>query len=297
MYPAPFEYHRADSIADAIRMLSEIGDGARVLAGGQSLLPLLKLRFDEPTDLVDIGRIPDLDGIDASGGEVTIGALATHRRVGLSDLASAVPIIGDCARGIADNQVRSRGTIGGSVSCGDPNCDWPALLHTLDATIEAQGPDGKRSLDVNGFVEDFFQTCLQPGEIVTGIRFAKPGPGSGGAYCGFKRAAPAYPTVSFGVHFTLSEGHVERARVAVGSVSFVVLRLKEVEAELEGKELSDNVIEQAAEAAAAAVDPVEDQRGSADFKRRVTAKLAKRAIGIAKRRAEGETVKNSHEYY
>jgi carbon-monoxide dehydrogenase medium subunit len=297
MYPAPFNYHRVNSVDEAVGMLSDIGEGGRFLAGGQSLLVLLKMRFDEPTDLVDIGRIPNLSQIDDSGQEVTFGALATHRRIGASAVAKSVPIVGDCANGIADNQVRSRGTIGGSVACGDPNCDWPVLLHTLDAEIDCQGPDGRRTLDINGFVEDFFQTVLKPGEMVTGIRFRKPGAGSGGAYCGFKRCAPAYPTVSVGVQLSLTDGQVRSARVAIGSAGPCATRARQAEAELEGRSLGADVVAKAAEAAAAAVDPIEDQRGSADFKQRVIAAQTRRAIGIAHRRANGETVKNSHEYY
>jgi aerobic carbon-monoxide dehydrogenase medium subunit len=297
MYPAPFHYHRAHSVAEAVAMLSEIGEGARVLAGGQSLLPILKLRFDEPTDLVDIGRIAGLDRIDDSGDEVTIGALVTHRRIAASPLAAAIPVIGDCANGIADNQVRTRGTIGGSVSSGDPNCDWPALLHTLDARIVTQGPGGSRTLDINGFVADLYQTILQPGEIVTAIRLRKPGAASGGAYCGFKRCSPAYPTVSVGVQLTLKGTKVAAARVAAGSVGFVPTRLGEVEAVLQGQAVDAACIERAAEAAAKAVNPLEDTRGTAAFKRRVTAAMTARAIGVALRRANGETVKNKHEYY
>lgn len=297
MYPAPFNYHRAHSVDEAVAMLSEIGEGARILAGGQSLLPILKLRFDEPTDLVDIGRIPGLDQVDDSGDEIKIGALVTHRRIAASPLAAAIPAIGDCANGIADNQVRTRGTIGGSVSSGDPNCDWPALLHTLDASIVTQGPGGSRTLDINGFVEDLYQTILQPGEILTAIRLRKPAAGSGGAYCGFKRCSPAYPTVSVGVQLTLQGGKVTVARVGAGSVGFVPARLGEVEAVLQGQAVDAACIERAAEAAAAAVNPLEDTRGTAAFKRRVTAAMTAKAIGIALRRANGETVKNKHEYY
>ena len=297
MYPAPFNYHRAHSVDEAVAMLSEIGEGARILAGGQSLLPILKLRFDEPTDLVDIGRIPGLDRVDDSGDDIEIGALVTHRRIAASPLAAAIPAIGDCANGIADNQVRTRGTIGGSVSSGDPNCDWPALLHTLDASIVTQGPGGSRTLDINGFVEDLYQTILQPGEILTGIRLRKPAAESGGAYCGFKRCSPAYPTVSAGVQLTLQGGKVTVARVAAGSVGFVPARLGEVEAVLQGQAVDAACIERAAEAAAAAVNPLEDTRGTADFKRRVTAAMTAKAIGIALRRANGETVNNKHEYY
>lgn len=297
MYPSAFNYHRPGSIGNAVKLLSDIGDGARVLAGGQSLLVLLKLRFDEPTDVVDIGRIPALDAIDDQGDTVAIGALATHRRIAESPLASAIPIVGDCANGIADNQVRSRGTIGGSVASGDPSCDWPSLLHTLDAEIECEGPGGKRTLDINGFVEDLYQTVLKPGEIITGVRFRKPPAGSGGAYCAFKRCAPAYPTASAGVQLTLEDGHIGSARVALGSVGLTPIRARDAEQELAGKAPDPGVIEKAAAAAAAATDPYGDQRGSADFKRHLVVALMKRAIGIALRRAGGETVKNSHEYY
>jgi len=297
MYPAPFNYHRANSLDEAINMLTGIGDGARVLAGGQSLIVLMKMRFEEPSDLVDIGRIPNLDGIDDSGDEVRIGALATHRRIAGSALAKAIPIIGDCANGIADNQVRTRGTIGGSVASGDPNCDWPVLLHTLDAQVDCQGPEGSRTLDINGFIEDYFQTILKPCELVTGIRFNKPASGSGGAYCGFKRCAPAYPTVSVGVTLAMNGQQVESARIAIGSAGPVARRATEAEAELAGQSLSETCIDKAAEAAAASLEPVEDQRGSADFKRRVIAAMTRRAIGIAQRRANGEKIKNGPEYY
>ncbi len=297
MYPAPFNYHRANSVDEAIGMLSDIGEGARVLAGGQTLLVLLKLRFDEPTDLVDIGRIPGLDQIEENGDEVRIGALATHQRIAASALAGSVPIISDCANGIADNQVRSRGTIGGSVASGDPSCDWPALLHTLDAELQCQGPNGARTLDINGFVEDLYQTALQPGEIITGIRFGKPASGSGGAYCAFKRCAPAYPTISVGVQMIVSDGQVESARVALGSAGLTPIRAKQAEAEIEGQSLHADRIDKAADAAVAAADPVDDQRGSAEFKRQLIAHLTKRAIRIAERRAAGEQVNNSHEYY
>lgn len=297
MYPPKFNYHRAASVEEAVRMMAQVGEGGRFLAGGQTLLVLLKLRFDEPSDVVDIGRIAGLDKIDDRGDRVSIGALATHRRIGESSLAKAVPIISDCANGIADNQVRSRGTIGGSLASGDPSCDWPALLHTLDAEITCRGPDGERKLDINGFVEDLYQTVLKPGEIVTGVRFAKPKAGSGGAYCAFKRCAPAYPTVSVGVQLTIDGGRIASARVALGSAGITPIRAADAEKELTGQDVKNLKLDKAAEAAVAAADPVEDQRGSAEFKKRLVGVLTRRATGIALRRANGETVKNSHEYY
>ncbi len=297
MYPSAFNYHRPESVAGATALLSGLGEGARLLAGGQTLIVLLKLRYDEPTDLIDIGRIPGLDTIDDSGKTVFVGALATHRRIGASPLAVKVPIVGDCAHGIADNQVRSRGTIGGSLASGDPSCDWPTLLHTLDAKVLCEGANGTRTLDINGFVEDLYQTALAPGEMITGVRFDKPGPGSGGAYCAFKRCAPAYPTTSVGVQLALEGGKVRSARVALGSSGLTPIRARDAEQELTGQAPTDAVIRKAAAAAVAASDPVNDQRGSPAYKRRLIDTLTRRAVGIALRRAAGETVKNSHEYY
>lgn len=297
MYPAPFGYHRAQTVEEAIGLLTDLGEGARALAGGQSLLVLLKIRFDEPTDLVDLGRIPGLDRIEVNG-DVRIGALTTHAALASSDLARSIPIIADCANGIADNQVRSRGTIAGNVATGDPSCDWAALLHTLDAQVHCQGPDGQRSVDINDFTEDLYLTALQPGEIVTGISFEPPAAGSAGAYCAFKRCAPAYPTASAGVQMTMQDGDVVTdARVAMGSAAMTPVRAKAAEDELRGNALTAGVIEKAAEAAVAATDPIDDQRGSPEFKQQILRTLVKRAIGIAQRRCNGETVENHHEYY
>jgi carbon-monoxide dehydrogenase medium subunit len=154
-----------------------------------------------------------------------------------------------------------------------------------------------RTLDINGFVEDLYQTMLEPGEIVTGLRFAIPGAGAGGAYCAFKRCAPAFPTTAIGVQLELADGQVVRARIALGSSGPIPLRAREAEAELEGGSLTGERVARAADAAVAAADPFDDQRGSVAYKRSLIATLTRRAIGIAERRANGETVKNSHEYY
>jgi carbon-monoxide dehydrogenase medium subunit len=297
MYPAPFRYHRADSVEMAIEQLSGLGEGARALAGGQSLLVWLKMRFGDVTDLVDIGRIPGLDTIAQDAAGVRIGALATHARIARSPLAKLLPIIGDCANGIADNQVRSRGTIGGSLASGDPSCDWPVLLTTLDARLHTQGPGGVRELPVDGFVEDLYVTQLKPGELITGISFALPAKGSAGAYVGFKRCAPAYPTISVGVQLSLKGEQCEDVRIAIGSAGLTTIHARGAEAELRGKTLSAATLSRAADAAVAESDPVEDQRGSIAFKKSIINVLVKRGIETAKRRCHGETVEVSHEYY
>lgn len=297
MYPAPFRYHRAASLDEAVRGLVELGEGARPLAGGQTLLVWLKMRFGEVTDLLDIGRIPGLDAIEHDAAEVRIGALATHARIARSQVARLLPIVSDCAHGIADNQVRSRGTIGGSLASGDPSCDWPVLLTTLDAELRCRGPDGERLLPVHGFVEDLYVTRLQPGELITGIRFAVPPKDTSGAYLAFKRCAPAYPTISVGVQLRLKGEQCEDLRIALGSAGLTPLRAQEAEAQIRGKTLSADAVTRAAEAAVAASDPIEDQRGSPAFKRSLISVLVRRAVEVARRRCRGETVEVSHEYY
>lgn len=297
MYPAPFRYHRAASVGEASKLLMELGEGARPLAGGQSLLPLMKLRIDQPADLIDIGRIPGLGRIEEASGEIRIGALVTHAVIARADIANRVPIVGDCARGISDNQVRSRGTIGGNVSSGDPSCDWPTLLTVMDALVHCEGPSGKRSVPVGRFVEGLYATTLKAGELVTGVSFSVPAKGSGGAYCVFKRCAPAYPTSSVAVHLTLDGPTCRDARIALGASGLTTIHAVAAEAELRGKTLDEKSVRRAAEAAAAAADPVEDQRGSPEFKRFLLNSLVRRGLDIARRRCVGEQIEVNHEYY
>ena len=297
MYPSSFRYHRADSVENAIALLSELGESARALGGGQSLLVLMKMRFEEPTDLVDLGFIQGLSDITISDGQVHIGALATHARIARSQVADAVPIVKDCANGIADNQVRSRGTIAGNLASGDPSCDWPTLLTTLDAQVHCQGPGGKRQVAAADFVEDLYATALGEAEIVTGVSFPVPGKQSGGAYLAFKRCAPAYPTISVGVQLTMDGNACEDARVALGSAAMTPVHATGAEAELRGKPLTEETLGRAGEVAAAEADPVEDQRGSIEFKRQLIRTLVKRAGEAASRRCAGEQVEVSHEYY
>jgi len=296
MYPAPFHYHRADSLQGAISLLADLGDSARALAGGQTLLVWMKLRFDEPQHLVDVSRIPDLSAIRKEGDEVCIGALATHAAIAKSALAEALPSVRDCGSGIADAQVRSRGTIGGALGSADPSCDWPTLLHTFDAVLTCTGPEGTRTIPVSELVEDIYTTILQPAELITEIRFKVPPENSGGAYCGFKRCAPAYPTASAGVQLTLDGDVCSEIRIALGSAGLTTITSKEAEDILRGSPLTEANIDKAAEAIVAAAEPVPDQRGSEAFKRAVLRTLVKRAVDIAVRRCRGETIKGHHEY-
>jgi len=297
MYPAPFRYFRPDSVDNAIKLLSELGEGAKPLAGGQSLIPILKLRMDEPSDLVDIGRLPDLRHIKNDNESIRIGALATHAHIGKSELVSHIPIVVDCADGIADAQVRSRGTIGGSISTADPSCDWPALLHTLDAEIICQGPNGNRTITIRDFIVDSYTTALSAAELVTEIRFKAPGNHSGGSYIGFKKAAPAYPTAVAGIQITLAEEDVcKDVRLVLNAVGPRPVTSVEAEAVLRGNPLSKDNLEKAAEAIIAASDPQSDSRGSASFKRAMLHSLFIKAANIAISRARGNTINGAHEY-
>lgn len=288
MYPAPFRYFRPGTLNEAITLLSELGEGAKPLAGGQSLIPILKLRMDEPTDLVDINRLPNLRYVNCGDSRVNIGTLATHARIAKSEVATLIPIVGDCAAGIADHQVRSRGTIGGSVSTADPGSSWLALLHTLDAEIICQGPDGSRTLPIRDFIIDPYTTALNDSELVIEIRLKIPVTHSGGSYIGFKKAAPAYPAVAVGIQLTLADNDVcKDVRLVLSSSGPRPVTSDEAEAELRGKTLSKENLERAAEAIIACSDPPSDSRGSAQFKRSMLRSLFKKAADTAIRRAQG----------
>ncbi len=297
MYPAPFRYHRPGSLNEAVSLLSELGEAAKPLAGGQSLIPLLKLRLDEPSDLVDIARLPGLHFMQNDDGILRIGALSTHTRIGHSDLATAVPILGDCANGIADPQVRARGTIGGSVSSADPSCDWPTLLHTLDAEIVCQGKTGSRNISIRDFIKDSYTTALERTELVTEIRFKAPPANSGGSYIGFKKSAPAYPTAAVAIQLTLEDGNVCRdVRLALGAAGPRPVTSQEAESLLRGKTLTTKLLKQAAEAIVEASDPPADSRGTVGFKRAILRSLFIKAAHRAMERAGGKRIMGKHEY-
>ena len=297
MYAAPFSYHRATSLEEAVRLLQDLGQETRVLAGGQSLIPLMKMRMARPAALVDINFISGLNGIHESNGELRFGALARHAEIENSTVASAIPILHDCAAGIADVQVRNQGTIGGSLAEADPSGDWATALLALDTSMICFGPGGQRTVPLEAFIKDAFTTVLAPDEIVTGVHVKLPPQGSGGAHLAFKRSAPVYPTASASVELTLADHDMcTDARVVLGCVGLKAIRAKEGEAALRGKALDEKNVRAAVEAARAAADPQSDMRGSADYKRLLVGTLVRRAIGIAARRARGESVPAGHEY-
>lgn len=296
MYPYPFEYVRARSLREAAGLLSQLGEEARLLAGGQSLIPLMKFRFAAPSHLVDLNFIPDLEYIDGQSESVRLGPLVRHADVERSALAREIPILRDCAGGIADVQVRNRGTVAGSVAEADPSGDWVPVLLTLGTRIQAVGPGGERQVPLRDLITDAYTTTLSHDEVVSEIRISRPGPGSGGAYLAFKRSAQVYATASAAVQLSMEGRDCRSAGIYLGSVGLTAVHAREAEGELAGYELTPERIKRAAEAAATACDPQSDKRGSADFKRALVRTLVERATQFAWRRSQGEAVEVSHYY-
>jgi carbon-monoxide dehydrogenase medium subunit len=297
VYAHPFSYHRAGSLLEASRLLQQLGEDARLIAGGQSLIPLMKMRMARPSALVDINSIPGLGEISDRDGYLRFGALARHADIEASDAAAFIPIVHDCATGIADVQVRNQGTIGGSLAEADPSGDWGAVLLTLDASVRCSRPGGERTIALDDFFKDAYTTVLGHDELVCEVMVKKPTANSGGAYLAFKRCAPVYATASAAVQLTLGDKDLcKEIRIVLGCVGLMAIRAKEAEKLLRGKKLDEKRIGSAVEAARAAAEPQDDMRGSADYKRVLIGALVKRAIGIAERRARGEPVEAQHEY-
>jgi len=296
MYPRPFHYHRASSLKEAATMLTQIGDEAKLLAGGQSLIPLMKLRFANPRHLVDLNFIPDISYIKEENGALRLGALTRHAEIENSAIAAKLPIIHDCAAGIADVQVRNRGTIGGSIAEADPSGDWATVLLTQATEIHCLSPKGERAVPLDQFITDAYTTVLAHDELVSEIRVKIPPIRTGAAYLAFKRAAPVYPTASAAVSVAMEGDVCKEAAIALGCVGLTAIKASAAEAALRGHQLTDKSIAAAAEAARAAADPQPDMRGSAGYKRALVVALVKRAIEIAVRRARGEQVEVRHIY-
>lgn len=297
MYPAAFRYHRAATLEEAVSVLGAWGEEAKALAGGQSLIPLMKMRFAQPAALVDLNFIPGLSRIEKSDGVILFGALARHAEIAASELAATIPIVHDCAAGIADVQVRNRGTIGGSLAEADPSGDWATVLLTLETELDIFGPNGARRLALPEFLKDAYTTDLAGNELVRGVTVMIPPKNSGGAYVGFKRCAPVYPSASAAVQLNMADREIcEQARIYLGCVGLLPVHAQAAEDQLRGQLVNEKAIGAAAEAAMEAAEPQSDMRGSADYKRVLVKSLVKRAIEAALRRSRGEQVKVSHEY-
>jgi carbon-monoxide dehydrogenase medium subunit len=296
MYPRAFHYHRAASLKEAASMLSELGDDAKFLAGGQSLIPLMKLRFANPAHLVDLNFIPGTSYIKEESTLLKFGALTRHAEIENSKIAAKIPIIHDCAAGIADVQVRNRGTIGGSLAEADPSGDWATVLMTLSTEVRCLGVKGERTVPLVDFIQDAYTTVLAHDELLSEVTVRLPVKGSGGAYVAFKRSAPVYPTASAAVQLVMDGDTCKDAQISMGCVGLMAIKARDSESTLRGHTINAKTIGAAVEAARAVADPQSDMRGSADYKRRLAGALVKRAIEIAVRRARGEQVEVSHLY-
>jgi len=296
MYPRPFHYHRASSLKEATTMLSQLGDDAKLLAGGQSLIPLMKLRFANPRHLVDLNFIPGTGYIKEQNGSVQFGALTRHSEIEHSSVASRFPILHDCAAGIADVQIRNRGTIGGSLAEADPSGDWATVLLTQKTEIRCLSPRGERTVPLTELITDAYTTVLEHDELVREILVQTPAKGSGGAYLAFKRSAPVYPTASAAVQLTMEGDLCKEAQIVLGCVGLVPVRATAAANALRGRKIDDKSVASAMEAVREATDPQSDMRGSAEYKRTLAAALVKRAIEVAVRRAQGQRVEVNHIY-
>lgn len=288
MIPPPFDYHAPGSLAEALALLGELDD-AKVMSGGQSLLPMLKLRLARPANVVDIGRIPGLDAIAESDGHLRIGALVTETALEEdAAVAARYPILLDTARVIADPLVRNRATVCGNVAHGDPANDHPATMIALRAAMVATGPDGERRIAVDDFFHGLFTTALEPGEILTRIDIPSPGPRSGGAYLKLERKVGDYAVAGAAVQLELrDDGAVARAGIGLTNLGFAPIRAAAAEDALTGRTPDDDAISKASQAAADAADPVSDRRGSVDYKKDMARVLTGRAIRQALARAGG----------
>ena len=287
MNPSEFAYHRAKSVEEAIALLQEHGEGAKLIAGGHSLLPIMKLRLAEPETLVDIGRIPELRGVRRANGGIVIGALTTHHQIATdAEIRSNVPLLADTASRVGDRQVRNRGTIGGALAHADAAADYPAAILALDASIVARGRQGARHISAREFFLDFLTTALQPDEILTEVQISVPTEGHGWSYQKLANQASGYAIVGVGTVVVLDgQGAVADVRVGVTGAAAVAWRAEATEEALRGQRLDNGVIAAAADLVDGGIDFLDDLHGSAEYRRRVTRGLPGRALLEAAGRA------------
>jgi aerobic carbon-monoxide dehydrogenase medium subunit len=282
MYPAQFEYHTPGTIRDALDLLAQYKDDAKLLAGGHSLLPAMKLRLAQPKHLVDLRKLPGLSGIKEDGGTLVIGALTTHYAVESSPVVKAkCPVLAATAAQIGDPMVRNMGTIGGSLAHADPAADYPATIIALGAEMVAEGPKGRRSIKADDFFKGLLTTALGPDEILTEVRVPVCGPKVGCAYLKFPHPASRFAVVGVAAVLSLDDGKVTKASIGITGAGTKATRAKGVEAGLTGKALDATTIQAAAEKAPDGVDVQADLQGSEEYKRHLLKVFARRAIEAA----------------
>jgi carbon-monoxide dehydrogenase medium subunit len=286
MIPGNFEYHAPDNLKQALELLKEHGEDAKILAGGHSLLPMMKLRFATPAHLIDINSIEDLRGISEKKGEIQIGAMVTENQLIASELLQKkCPLIPETARLIADPQVRNRGTIGGDIAHGDPGNDHPAVMLALGASFVLRSPKKERVVPAEEFYLGTFQTAMKADEILTEVRIPTPAAGSGSSYQKLKRKVGDFATAAAAVQLTLSKGRCASIGIALTNVGPTSIKLTSAEKLLKGKAIDDALIAQAAKLAMEASDPTEDMRGPVEYKKHMAGEMTKRALKEALTRA------------
>jgi aerobic carbon-monoxide dehydrogenase medium subunit len=286
MIPREFDYHAPKSIPDALGLLKRFGDDAKLLAGGHSLLPMMKLRFAQPGHLIDLGRIPELKGIREDAGTLRIGAMTTENELIWSKLLQArCPLLVEGAKLISDPQVRYKGTIGGDIAHGDAGNDHPALMLALGASFVLRGPAGERVVAADGFFVGSYSTLMQPDEILTEIRIPTPAVGTGYAYAKLKRKVGDFATAAAAVTLRLKGGAVQDVAIALTNVGPTALKARAAEDALRGKAITDATMAEAARLAMSICAPVTDQRGNADYKTAMAGEMTQRALRSAASRA------------
>jgi carbon-monoxide dehydrogenase medium subunit len=279
MIPAAFDYVVPRTLSEAVAELVKHGQEGKVLAGGHSLIPLMKLRLSTPSFLVDIGRVPNLNYIREEDGHVAIGALTTHHDIEFSEaIKRKLPMLARAASLIGDPQVRNLGTIGGAAAHADPFGDFPACLVALDAELKVVGSRGERSIAARDFFVDTFTSALEPDEIVREIRVATPAQGSNGTYVKFSRRSQDWAIVAVAAQVTVSGGNLSDVRVGLTGMGNKPIRASGVEQALRGKRADPEALRAAAEKAADGTDPTQDLNGSPDYRRHLAKVLTRRAL-------------------
>jgi carbon-monoxide dehydrogenase medium subunit len=287
MIPGPFGYHRPATVADAVKLLSTLGDDARPLAGGHSLVPMMKLRLATPEHLVDLHGIDGLKGVRREGDKVVIGAMTTqHELLASGEIAKSIPILHETALLIADPQVRYRGTVGGNVANGDPGNDMPALMLTLGAIYHLEGPDGSREVAAADYYQGAYFTAIEPGELLTSISVPMPAAGHGYAYEKLKRKIGDYATAAAAVVLTMAGGKVASCAIGLTNLHETPLLAVDAAKAVIGTSLDAATLKKAAAAAAAIMSPAADARGPVEYRKHVGGIMVTRALQRAASRAK-----------
>jgi aerobic carbon-monoxide dehydrogenase medium subunit len=297
MFPARFEYFRANRLTEAVDLLARYGRDGRILAGGQSLIPLMKLRLASPKVLIDINRIQELEIIEEHrhARNVSFGPLVRHRHLEVVKWASSLASIGDAAKVIGDPQIRNVGTIGGSLAEVDPAGDWGPVMLSLGASIKAISTKGERAIPIDDFFVEAYTSALREDELIKEIEIPLGSSRTGSAYLKMERKAGDFAIASAAVRVSLdAQGHCESVKVGVGGVGLVPFRVRGAEEHLEGKRLDQQLMKDAARLVAENCEPFADIRGTVEFKRHLAGVLFRRALMMAADRAQGKEVEAIH---